>query len=99
MTDRLLVNGYITRSTDPTSRRQNVLELTDKGRTLLSGIDEAWAAIDDVIRVALGEDAAAFFSLTLRLRDTLGGTVPDTRTVSGAAPDLAGTPALATASD
>jgi DNA-binding MarR family transcriptional regulator len=76
MTDRLLAAGYITRAIDPASRRQNVLELTDKGRTLLAGISEAWSAVDDTIRVALGEDAAVFFDLARRLRDGLGGTIP-----------------------
>jgi DNA-binding MarR family transcriptional regulator len=76
MTDRLLAAGYITRTIDPASRRQNVLELTDKGRTLLAGISEAWSAVDDTIRVALGEDAAVFFDLARRLRDGLGGTIP-----------------------
>jgi len=78
MTDRLLAAGYITRTTDPASRRQNVLELTDEGRALLAGIGEVWSAIDDIIRTALGQDAAAFFDLAHRLRDGLGGTVPGT---------------------
>ena len=76
MTDRLLAAGYITRAVDPASRRQNVLELTDKGRTLLGGIGEAWSAMDDCIRGALGTDAATFFDLARQLRDGLGGTIP-----------------------
>ena len=76
MTDRLLAAGYITRATDPASRRQNVLELTDKGRTLLTGIGEAWSAVDDTIRAVLGADSATFFDLARRLRDGLGGTIP-----------------------
>ncbi|MFZ1470612.1 MAG: MarR family winged helix-turn-helix transcriptional regulator [Paracoccaceae bacterium] len=76
MTDRLLAAGYITRAVDPASRRQNALELTDKGRTLLAGIGEAWAAVDDRIRDALGTDAATLFDLARRLRDGLGGSIP-----------------------
>ena len=76
MTDRLLAAGYITRAVDPASRRQNALELADKGRTLLAGITEAWSAVDDRIRDALGRDAATFFDLARRLRDGLGGTIP-----------------------
>ncbi len=76
MTDRLLTAGYITRAVDPASRRQNVLELTDKGRSLLASIDEVWASVDDTIRAVLGDDAATFFRLARRLRDGLGGTIP-----------------------
>lgn len=79
MTDRLLAAGYITRAIDPASRRQNVLELTDKGRALLAGISEAWAAVDDTIRAVLGKDSAAFLDLARRLRDGLGGTIPGAR--------------------
>lgn len=76
MTDRLLAAGYITRRVDPASRRQNVLELTDKGRSLLASIDEVWSSVDDTIRAVLGDEAAAFFHLARRLRDGLGGTIP-----------------------
>lgn len=86
MTDRLLAAGYITRSTHPASRRQNVLELTDKGRTLLAGIGEAWAAVDDAIRAVLGSDSATFFDLARRLRNGLGGTIPG----SGRIRDISG---------
>jgi len=76
MTERLLRGGYITRAVDPASRRQNILELTDQGRTLLDGIGAAWTAVDDRIRAVLGKDAAAFFAQARRLRDGLGGAVP-----------------------
>ncbi|PVB62194.1 MarR family winged helix-turn-helix transcriptional regulator [Labrenzia sp. 011] len=76
MTDRLLAAGYITRTVDPASRRQNVLELTDKGRTLLAGIMEVWASVDDSIRAVLGSQSETFFDLAHKLRDGLGGTVP-----------------------
>ncbi len=76
MTDRLLAAGYITRAIDPASRRQNVLELTDNGRTLLAGIGGAWSKVDDSIRAVLGRESATFFDLARRLRQGLGGTVP-----------------------
>ena len=78
MTDRLLAAGYITRATDPGSRRQNVLELTDKGRTLLAGIGSAWKTVDATIRAVLGKNSAEFFDTARRLRDGLAGTVPGT---------------------
>lgn len=79
MTDRLLAARYITRAVDPASRRRNVLELTDKGRTLLARISQAWAAVDDTIHVVLGGESATFFDLARRLRDGLGGTIPGTQ--------------------
>ena len=78
MTDRLLAAGLITRAVHPTSRRQNVLELTEKGRKLLDGIGVAWAGVDDKIRAVLGADARTFFDLGRRLRDGLGGAIPGT---------------------
>lgn len=82
MTERLLTAGYITRAVDPTSRRNNVLDLTDKGQTLLAGISEAWSAVDDTIRDVLGKDAATFFDLARKLRGGLGGFVPGTKAQS-----------------
>jgi DNA-binding MarR family transcriptional regulator len=79
MTDRLLAAGYITRTVDPTSRRQNVLELTEKGRALLVGISSAWSMVDDSLRATLGADATVFFELARRLRDGLGGTIPGSK--------------------
>jgi DNA-binding MarR family transcriptional regulator len=76
MTDRLLAAGYITRAVDPSSRRQNVLALTEKGGRLLDGIAKAWAAVDAMISAALGTNAAAFFAQAQHLRNTLGGVVP-----------------------
>ena len=79
MADRLLTARYITRSVDPASRRQNVLELTDGGRNLVAGICEAWTEVDNTIRAGLGKDATPFFELARRLREGLGGTIPGSR--------------------
>jgi DNA-binding MarR family transcriptional regulator len=76
MTDRLLAAEYVTRAPNPTSRRQNVLELTEKGKTLLGGISKAWTEVDEILSSALGENAAAFFMQAQQLRDRLGGAVP-----------------------
>jgi len=76
MTDRLLAAGYITRTVNPESRRQNILSLTDKGRELLADISKAWAAVDDAIFKVLDDDAAVFFELARKLRDGLGGEIP-----------------------
>ncbi|GMG84502.1 hypothetical protein LNKW23_37180 [Paralimibaculum aggregatum] len=76
MTDRLLAAGYITRTTSPTSRRQNELELTPRGRALLDGIAQAWTAVDRILTKALGDDAASFFAQAQRLRNALEGKIP-----------------------
>ncbi|MEP0235866.1 MarR family winged helix-turn-helix transcriptional regulator [Roseibium sp.] len=78
MTERLLAAGYLTRSVDPASRRSNILELTDNGRTLLDGIVTAWSEVDAVIKAVLGEDAPALFNLARQLRNGLGGKIPGT---------------------
>ncbi|WP_176445328.1 MarR family winged helix-turn-helix transcriptional regulator [Maliponia aquimaris] len=79
MTDRLLAAGYISRAPDPASRRQNVLDLTEKGRAMLAGIEAAWAEVDAAIETVLGDDADRFFDLARRLRNGLGGAVPGAR--------------------
>jgi len=79
MTDRLLAAGYISRSRDPASRRQNVLELTEKALAKLPGIELAWTGVDAAIKGVLGDDADTFFRLARRLRDGLGGTPPGVR--------------------
>lgn len=85
MTDRLLAAGYITRAVDPASRRRKILELSDTGRSLLTGIEAAWTAVDDTIQAALGDEAATFADLARRLRDRLGGDVPGEKTIRSAA--------------
>lgn len=79
MTERLLAAGHITRSVDPASRRQNVLDLTDQGRQLISGIAEVWTSIDATVRAILGDQADDFFAQSLALRRGLGGTIPGTK--------------------
>lgn len=77
MVDRLYSAGFITRQTDPSARRCNVLELTDKGRARLDAIREAWQAMDGVVHTALGpDDAQDLFRLARLLRDRLGGRAP-----------------------
>ncbi|WP_424931700.1 MarR family winged helix-turn-helix transcriptional regulator [Amaricoccus macauensis] len=76
MTGRLLHAGLITRAVDPNSRRQNVVELTPRGKTMLDGICEAWSEVDRRIHEVLGKDAEAFLLTARRLRDNLGGKVP-----------------------
>lgn len=87
MADRLLTAGYITRVSNPASRRQNLLELTPKGRKLIDGIAAAWTAVDAAISDALGKDAATFFRMARQLRDNLGSAVPMARAAVSQAPD------------
>ena len=77
MTDRLLAAGLITREEDPAARRRNLIDLTEAGRAKLDATHAIWATMDDTIRELLGEeDAKAFFRLSLRLRNALGGHPP-----------------------
>lgn len=87
MADRLLTAGYITRVSNPASRRQNVLELTPKGRKLIDGIAAAWTMVDATISGALGKDAATFFKMAQQLRDNLGGAVPLASVAASQDPD------------
>lgn len=79
MTDRLLAAGWLTRSVDPASRRQNIVALTPEGRKLLDGIAKAWSVVDETVRGILGSEADSFFQQARVLRDGLGGVVPGTR--------------------
>lgn len=79
MTERLIAAGYIDRRADPTSRRQNLLQLTDRGREKLAHIERIWSEIDSLIALALGHEADTFFRLARQLRDGLGGTAPGVR--------------------
>ena len=77
MTVRLLNAGYILRSAHPDEARSNVLELSDRGRSLLVEVHTAWREIDQMIAAQIGpERAAALAALTRELRDALGGRMP-----------------------
>ncbi len=73
-----LVQGcYILREVDPEERRTNTLQLTEKGRALLSDVHKAWRAVDKIIQNAVGaENAEQLASLAFMLRDALGGRPP-----------------------
>ncbi|WP_195822622.1 MarR family winged helix-turn-helix transcriptional regulator [Roseobacter sp. MH60115] len=77
MTQRLVQGGYILREVDPEERRTNTLQLTEKGRALLSDVHKAWRAVDKIIQNAVGaENAEQLASLAFMLRDALGGRPP-----------------------
>ncbi|MCV3270169.1 MarR family winged helix-turn-helix transcriptional regulator [Roseobacter sinensis] len=77
MTQRLVEGGYILRSEDPKERRTNTLELTEKGRALLSDVRKAWANVDKIIETAIGKDKAeALAERAFELRNALGGHPP-----------------------
>lgn len=77
MVSRLVAAGYVTRVSDPGETRSNIVALSDRGRSMLADIREAWADIDRLIRAKLGDEKAARLSdLTEELRDALGGRIP-----------------------
>ena len=77
MTARMIKGGFITREVDPKEARAHVLQLTGRGRDLLSEIQAAWRDINSIIVAQLGpEQAASLAHLTRALRDGLGGDMP-----------------------
>lgn len=82
MTARLIAAGLISRSPDPQELRSNVLSLTKSGRSKLNDIRKAWHEVDRIIDRAIGpEKADALATLTVELRDALGGRVPGVRPI------------------
>ncbi len=74
MTARLVSAGYISRMADPNDHRGSILRLSEKGQDLLSDIDDAWVAVDDIIRDALGQRKMfELETLLSELCDYLGG--------------------------
>ncbi|WP_417427205.1 MarR family winged helix-turn-helix transcriptional regulator [Hoeflea sp.] len=77
MTVRLLQAGFISRARHPDEARSNVLQLSEKGRSLLSEVRNAWADVDRMIEAKIGQEKAEqLAALTRELRDALGGRVP-----------------------
>ncbi|WP_045388056.1 MarR family winged helix-turn-helix transcriptional regulator [Falsirhodobacter sp. alg1] len=77
MTARLISAGFISRTTNPTEARSNVLRLTPRGEELLGKIHASWREVDLLIESRLGPDkSGALTRLTGELRDQLGGTNP-----------------------
>ncbi|MCW9043443.1 MAG: MarR family transcriptional regulator [Pseudopelagicola sp.] len=82
MTARLIEAGLITRTVNPNETRSNIVELTPKGRELMSDIHTAWRDIDSLIVDTMGaDDAAHIATLTRALRDRLGGKAPGAKQV------------------
>lgn len=80
MTARLLKAGLISRETNEDEARCNVLRLTDKGRALIDAIYAVWEEVDEVIDEAIGsDDALTLGTVTLKLRNALGGRAPAER--------------------
>lgn len=77
MTVRLLEAGFISRARHPEEARSNVVQLSDKGRGLLSEVRHAWADTDSMIAATIGpEKAEQLAELARELRDALGGHMP-----------------------
>lgn len=77
MTSRLLKAGLIEKRTDEQELRSNVLKLTEHGQSLLKRIYREWGEIDREIDDLIGaENAEHLGSLTLQLRNVLGGSTP-----------------------
>lgn len=81
MTTRLLEAGLIERQVDERELRSNVLQLSDRGRSLLEAIYREWQETDREILKAIGaENAQHLAALTYQLRNALGGFTPGDET-------------------
>lgn len=81
MIARLLAAGYVARRIDPEEARSNIVQLSDKGRSLLDEVRVAWSDVDRVIEAKIGrEEAEQLAHLTRALRDELGGRAPGEKT-------------------
>ncbi|QFS83763.1 transcriptional regulator SlyA [Roseivivax sp. THAF40] len=58
MTARLIANGFVTRQISASDKRANAIELTDKGRNLLTEVRRVWRDINIIIEQALGTEVA-----------------------------------------
>jgi DNA-binding MarR family transcriptional regulator len=70
--DRLESRGWIRRGSDPRSRRQVLVVLTDEGRPVAERVSAALRDLDDRVRAGAGSgDAAAFLRVLSILEEEL----------------------------
>ena len=82
MCDRLSYAGYIERHVDPNEKRAFLIRLTFKGKSKVHDVRAAWGDIDEMIKEAMGQDAASSLAeLSGKLRDEFGGYVPGIETI------------------
>ena len=79
MVGRLVRDGLVVASPVAGGKRQ-VLALSTTGRRLIPEIEQAWSAVDELIRQELGSGPAeALSTAALQARDALGGRAPHER--------------------
>ena len=77
MCNRLSDAGFIERHIDPNEKRAFLIRLTPKGKNTVQDVLMAWGDIDEIIKEALGHEAAnALAKLSSKLRNRLGGRGP-----------------------
>lgn len=80
MTARLLDAGLIERRINEQELRSNVLQLSERGKSLLKLIYHEWRQMDREIHEAIGaENGTQLSELTHQLRNALGGFTPGER--------------------
>ena len=78
MCDRLVAAGFIERHVDPNERRAFLIRLTPEGESKVRDVRLAWDDIDALLVEAMGQkDTAKLAELSGKLRDQLGGHIPE----------------------
>lgn len=77
MCNRLSDAGFIERHVDPNEKRAFLIRLTSKGKNKVQDVLMAWNDIDEIIKEAMGHEAAnSLAKLSSKLRNQLGGRSP-----------------------
>ena len=78
MCDRLVAAGFIERRVDPNERRAFLIRLTPEGESKVRDVRLAWDDIDALLVKVMGpSDAAKLAELSGKLRNQLGGRIPE----------------------
>nr|WP_246301397.1 MarR family transcriptional regulator [Microbacterium immunditiarum] len=73
----LEARGLVERRRDPASRRQNLISITEEGRTVLEALAGPVAVIEAEMLAGMTRDQVTAFAATLtRMRHALSGTHP-----------------------
>ena len=78
MLQRMEVNGLLEWRPDPQDARVSCVYLTPQGRTLVQGIREVWAGVNQQTSSGLSEaEQATLITLLIKLRENLRGAEDD----------------------
>ncbi|WP_216870757.1 MarR family winged helix-turn-helix transcriptional regulator [Modestobacter excelsi] len=83
LVDAMVAVGYVERDADPGDARGKRVQLSDRGRQLLTAVEEVYADLERTWAAVLGEERLAGLraDLTAVLSSTTGGRLPPVRAV------------------